>query len=202
MAPLDIKFNDTGRQAWITFHGSWNSPDPVGYKLSLVNFTSAGEPVDQRTSKTAAVDIFGNANDSVCPGDCFRPVAMAIDSQGRIFLSSDSTGEIYLVSRDSTASGTATSSESGSTSSSPSASTSSTSASTISGCNFLLLIIACFIFCHHLVDYKEFKLQSSEDKVDKHIALSHYSCPLLRLLKSYQVILISLYFEGLSNHGI
>jgi glucose/arabinose dehydrogenase len=145
MAPLDIKFNDTGRQAWITFHGSWNSPDPVGYKLSLVNFTSAGEPVDQRTSKTAAVDIFGNANDSVCPGDCFRPVAMAIDSQGRIFLSSDSTGEIYLVSRDSTASGTATSSESGSTSSSPSASTSSTSASTISGCNFLLLIIACFL---------------------------------------------------------
>jgi glucose/arabinose dehydrogenase len=111
MAPLDIKFNDTGRQAWITFHGSWNSPDPVGYKLSLVNFTNAGEPVDQRTSKTAAIDIFGNANDSVCPGDCFRPVAMAIDSQGRIFLSSDSTGEIYLVSRDSTASGTSTSSE-------------------------------------------------------------------------------------------
>jgi glucose/arabinose dehydrogenase len=145
MAPLDIKFNDTGRQAWITFHGSWNSPDPVGYKLSLVNFTSAGEPVDQRTSKTAAIDIFGNANDSVCPGDCFRPVAMAIDSQGRIFLSSDSTGEIYLVSRDSTASGTSTSSEGGSTSSSPSASTISTSASTTSGCNFLLLIIACFL---------------------------------------------------------
>jgi glucose/arabinose dehydrogenase len=145
MAPLDIKFNDTGRQAWITFHGSWNSPDPVGYKLSLVNFTNAGEPVDQRTSKTAAIDIFGNANDSVCPGDCFRPVAMAIDSQGRIFLSSDSTGEIYLVSRDSTASGTSTSSEGGSTSSSPSASTTSTSASTTSGCNFLLLIIACFL---------------------------------------------------------
>jgi glucose/arabinose dehydrogenase len=145
MAPLDIKFNDTGRQAWITFHGSWNSPDPVGYKLSLVNFTSAGEPVDQRTSKTAAIDIFGNANDSVCPGDCFRPVAMAVDSQGRIFLSSDSTGEIYLVSRDSTASGTSTSSEGGSTSSSPSASTTSTSASTTSGCNFLLLIIACFL---------------------------------------------------------
>lgn len=145
MAPLDIKFNDTGRQAWITFHGSWNSPDPVGYKLSLVNFTNAGEPVDQRTSKTAAIDIFGNANDSVCPGDCFRPVAMAIDSQGRIFLSSDSTGEIYLVSRDSSASGTSTSSEGGSTSSSPSASTTSTSASTTSGCNFLLLIIACFL---------------------------------------------------------
>jgi glucose/arabinose dehydrogenase len=144
MAPLDIKFNDTGRQAWITFHGSWNSPDPVGYKLSLVNFTNAGEPVDHRTSKTAAIDVFGNANDSVCPGDCFRPVAMAIDSQGRIFLSSDSTGEIYLVSRDSIASSTSTSSDSNSTSSSPSASATSTSASMTSGCNFLLLIITCF----------------------------------------------------------
>lgn len=23
MAPIDIKFNDSGREAWITFHGSW-----------------------------------------------------------------------------------------------------------------------------------------------------------------------------------
>ncbi|KAH0140422.1 soluble quino protein glucose dehydrogenase, partial [Aureobasidium melanogenum] len=62
-----IKFNDTGRQAWITFHGSWNSPNPVGYKLSVVNFTDSGEPVDALTSKTAAVDIFGNANNSNLP---------------------------------------------------------------------------------------------------------------------------------------
>lgn len=130
MAPLDIKFNDTGRQAWITFHGSWNSPDPVGYKLCLVNFTDAGEPVDQRTSKTAAVDIFGNEDDSVCPGDCFRPVAMALDAQGRIFLSSDATGEIYLVTRDVAATGTPTApNNDSSTSASSSASTISSSAS-------------------------------------------------------------------------
>ncbi len=23
MAPLDIKFNSSGDQAWVTFHGSW-----------------------------------------------------------------------------------------------------------------------------------------------------------------------------------
>ncbi|CAD0094659.1 unnamed protein product [Aureobasidium mustum] len=128
MAPLDIKFNDTGRQAWITFHGSWNSPQPVGYKLSVVNFTDSGEPVDALTSRTAAVDIFGNANNSVCPNDCFRPVAMALDSRGRIFLSSDATGEIYLVTKDETAGGTPTTSPSSSTSSSSGASSSTTSA--------------------------------------------------------------------------
>lgn len=128
MAPLDIKFNDTGRQAWITFHGSWNSPNPVGYKLSVVNFTDSGEPVDALTSKTAAVDIFGNANNSVCPNDCFRPVAMALDSRGRIFISSDATGEVYLVTKDETAGGTPTGSASSTTTSSSGAISSTTSA--------------------------------------------------------------------------
>lgn len=128
MAPLDIKFNDTGGQAWITFHGSWNSPQPVGYKLSVVNFTDSGEPVDELTSKTAAMDIFGNANNSVCPNDCFRPVAMALDSRGRIFLSSDATGEIYLVTKDETAKGTPTGSAGSTTTSSSGASSSATSA--------------------------------------------------------------------------
>jgi glucose/arabinose dehydrogenase len=150
MAPLDIKFNDTGRQAWITFHGSWNSPNPVGYKLSLVNFTDAGEPVDQLTSRTAATDIFGNEDDSVCPGDCFRPVAMALDSQGRIFLSSDATGEIYLVTRDEAAVGTPTGQINGSTTASPSASATSSSARNLSSsssilCMFGLLLTLAFL---------------------------------------------------------
>lgn len=96
MAPLDIEFNDTGRQAWISWHGSWNSPDPVGYKVSLVDYTEAGEPVDGETSTTAAKDVFFNEDVSKCSDDCFRPVALAIDQQGRIFMSSDSTGEIYM----------------------------------------------------------------------------------------------------------
>ncbi|KAK6006654.1 hypothetical protein QM012_005662 [Aureobasidium pullulans] len=146
MAPLDIKFNDTGRQAWITFHGSWNSPQPVGYKLSMVNFADSGEPVDALTSKTAAMDIFGNANNSVCPNDCFRPVAMALDSRGRIFLSSDATGEIYLVTRDETAGGTPTSSANPSRSSSSSggsSSTTSAAASLSSRYSSSVLILSC-----------------------------------------------------------
>lgn len=38
MAPDDIKFNDSGNEAWVTFRGSWDRTDPVGYKLSVCCF--------------------------------------------------------------------------------------------------------------------------------------------------------------------
>lgn len=40
MAPDDIKFNDSGNEAWVTFHGSWDRIDPVGYKVSVCCFFS------------------------------------------------------------------------------------------------------------------------------------------------------------------
>jgi glucose/arabinose dehydrogenase len=99
MAPLDVKFDANGTQAWISFHGSWNRDDPVGYKVSVVDFAD-GEPVDGRNSTTAATDIVSNADESVCPDNCFRPVGLAWDNSGRLFMSSDSTGEIYVITRD------------------------------------------------------------------------------------------------------
>jgi glucose/arabinose dehydrogenase len=99
MAPLDIKFDANGTQAWISFHGSWNRDDPIGYKVSVVDFAD-GEPVDGRNSTTAATDIVSNADDSVCPDNCFRPVGLAWYDSGRLFMSSDSTGEIYVITRE------------------------------------------------------------------------------------------------------
>ena len=99
MAPLDIKFDANGTQAWISFHGSWNRDDPIGYKVSVVDFAD-GEPVDGRNSTTAATDIVSNADESVCPDNCFRPVGLAWDDSGRLFMSSDSTGEIYVITRE------------------------------------------------------------------------------------------------------
>lgn len=104
MAPLDIKFNNSGTEAWITFHGSWDRTNPTGYKMSMVKFNANGDPIDPSNSSTAAVDIFANQDNSVCPGNCLRPVGMAIDDQGRIYVSSDASGEIYLVSRDTSSS--------------------------------------------------------------------------------------------------
>ncbi|KAF2002884.1 soluble quino protein glucose dehydrogenase [Amniculicola lignicola CBS 123094] len=99
MAPLDIKFNTNGTAAWISFHGSWNRDVPIGYKLSVVAFEN-GSPTAPANSNTAAIDIMTNPDVSRCPDECFRPVGLAWDSQGRLFMSSDSTGEIYVITRD------------------------------------------------------------------------------------------------------
>ena len=92
--------------------------DPVGYKLSVLPFQN-GEPVAAPDNDTAITDIFANADNSVCPQNCFRPVGIAIDSQGRVFVSSDATGEIYVIEKESTSPGatsTATSPKPSSTS--------------------------------------------------------------------------------------
>lgn len=118
-APLDLKFNNSGTEAWISFHGSWyvisryswktqlhtlnihrNRDVPSGYKLSMVPFEN-GQPVAASDNTTAAIDIFANIDNKACPDKCFRPVGLAFDSQGRLFMSSDATGEIYVIIRDS-----------------------------------------------------------------------------------------------------
>lgn len=40
MAPDDIKFNGSGNEAWVTFHGSHDRNGPVGYKVSVCYFSS------------------------------------------------------------------------------------------------------------------------------------------------------------------
>ncbi|KAF9741032.1 hypothetical protein PMIN06_009574 [Paraphaeosphaeria minitans] len=99
-APLDIKFNPNGTAAWVTFHGSWNRDDPIGYKLSYIAFDGAGSPLANATSNSSTVDIFSNPDLSKCPDECVRPVGLAWDAEGRLFMSSDATGEIWVVTRE------------------------------------------------------------------------------------------------------
>ncbi|RFU36239.1 hypothetical protein B7463_g57, partial [Scytalidium lignicola] len=133
MAPLDIKFLSNGTEAFVTFHGSWDRNSPVGYKISTVAFAN-GSPVPAASSTDGTRDIFTNADNSNCPGQCFRPVALAFDTQGRLFVSSDATGEVYILvhtgnSTRSTTTTTSTSSSSSSTSTGHSGDAASTSAS-------------------------------------------------------------------------
>ncbi len=37
---------------------------------------------------------------TACPQGCFRPVGLAWDKEGRLFMSSDATGEIYVVTKE------------------------------------------------------------------------------------------------------
>ncbi|KAI9722761.1 MAG: hypothetical protein M1828_004457 [Chrysothrix sp. TS-e1954] len=96
MAPLTILFNDKGTEGWVTFHGSWDRTDPVGYKVSVVQFAD-GSPVEPSTSNTALQDIVTNPDNSQCPGKCFRPAGLAWDSSGRLFFTSDASGEVYVI---------------------------------------------------------------------------------------------------------
>ncbi|KAF2756427.1 soluble quino protein glucose dehydrogenase [Pseudovirgaria hyperparasitica] len=95
-APLDIKFGILGRVAYITFHGSWNRDDPDGYRLSSVDFHH-GQPRAESMSTTAEVKIMTNKDNSKCPDNCFRPTGLAWTTLGRLFMSSDATGEIFII---------------------------------------------------------------------------------------------------------
>ncbi|PNY24759.1 Uncharacterized protein TCAP_05290 [Tolypocladium capitatum] len=105
-APLDIKFNGDGSRAFITFHGSWNRKSPVGYRIASVAFNGkTGEPSAARDSTSAAVDVLSSPDLGGCPDGCFRPVGLAWDSKGRLWASSDSTGEIFVLYQNGTTDG-------------------------------------------------------------------------------------------------
>ena len=75
-----------------------NRSPPIGYKLSSIAFAD-GAPVEASNSTTALGDIMTNSNVNNCPSSCFRPVGLAMDDEGRLFMTSDATGEIYVLRR-------------------------------------------------------------------------------------------------------
>ncbi|EJP67641.1 glucose sorbosone dehydrogenase [Beauveria bassiana ARSEF 2860] len=103
-APLDIKFDADGAYAYISFHGSWNREAPVGYRIARVAFKD-GQPAAARDSMDAAVDVLATKDLSNCPDRCFRPVGLAWDDKGRLWFSSDSTGEIFVMQHDGSSGG-------------------------------------------------------------------------------------------------
>ncbi|KAL7932637.1 soluble quino protein glucose dehydrogenase [Trichoderma chlorosporum] len=106
-APLDIKFNSNASEAFVTFHGSWNRNDPTGYRVVSLAFGSDGQPTALQNSTGAVTDVITNQNLSNCPNQCFRPVGLAWDTSGRLWFSSDATGEIFVLERtNSTGNGT------------------------------------------------------------------------------------------------
>ncbi len=89
-----------------------DTTDPVGYRLTSVAFNAAtGDPIAAPDSTTALVDILTNPDMTKCPDNCFRPVGLAWDSASRLWMSSDTTGELYVLQK---ISGTPTTSASGS----------------------------------------------------------------------------------------
>ncbi|ORX95189.1 soluble quino protein glucose dehydrogenase [Basidiobolus meristosporus CBS 931.73] len=115
-APLDIKFFDGSgcgvaggfscSHAWdafISFHGSWNRDRPNGRKIVRV-------PIDPVTGKPVGgisgqvFDVWGELDPGNCQDTCFRPVGLAFDRKGHLYVSSDSSNEIWRISLENDAS--------------------------------------------------------------------------------------------------
>ncbi|EOA92137.1 uncharacterized protein SETTUDRAFT_18787 [Exserohilum turcica Et28A] len=105
--PLEAKFNVDFSALFVTLHGSWNRRPPVGFKVIQVPFSRregnvfGPNPVDH-ASEELWEDIFWNEHVDECAAtSCFRPVGLAVDVRGRVYVSSDSgaEGEVVVLER-------------------------------------------------------------------------------------------------------
>lgn len=114
-APLDIKFQPNGSEAYVSLHGSWyllyftppltttnsnhrNRSPPDGYRIQSIAFAN-GKPVAPQNSTTGAKTLIANADLTKCPQNCFRPVGLSLDSKGRLWFTSDRTGELWVMAK-------------------------------------------------------------------------------------------------------
>jgi glucose/arabinose dehydrogenase len=102
-APLGIEFYDgrgcgvaegappcsvTG-DAFVAFHGSWNSDVKVGYRVAQYPFDKTTlEPTGQY------IDAIFDPNVN-CGNNCFRPVNVVFNNNGHLIVSTDSSHEIF-----------------------------------------------------------------------------------------------------------
>ncbi|KAJ7608744.1 hypothetical protein FB45DRAFT_945822 [Roridomyces roridus] len=103
--PLDIKFyqtpsspspssfpTDFDGDAVVSFHGSFDRSPPTGYGVVHAPFPFEGSDYSfliQATDLTS------------CPGSCIRPVGLVFSSSGVLYVSSDSSGELFMIEKNS-----------------------------------------------------------------------------------------------------
>lgn len=104
--PLDAEFNANLSSLYVTLHGSWNRNPPVGFKVIKVPFDQGDAgfgPAAVGNATEVWEDVLWNESVDKCSTtSCFRPVGMAVDGRGRIYVSSDSPaeGEMVLLERE------------------------------------------------------------------------------------------------------
>ncbi|KAI5861510.1 hypothetical protein GGS23DRAFT_136983 [Durotheca rogersii] len=100
--PYDAKFDAPKYDnLFVTLHGSWDVFPSVGYKLVAVPFGSGAggfSPVAQVTNTSGYVDILYPYNEGNCSsGNCTRPTSIVFDAAGRLYLTSDTSGEVFVL---------------------------------------------------------------------------------------------------------
>ncbi|KAJ7511831.1 hypothetical protein B0H11DRAFT_716542 [Mycena galericulata] len=101
--PLDIKFykapdvpsaasfpSNFSGDALVSFHGSFDRTPPTGYGVVHVPFPFHGDDYSF---------VIQAANLTSCPGNCIRPVGLAFNRSGVLYVSSDSSGELFVLEK-------------------------------------------------------------------------------------------------------
>jgi hypothetical protein len=57
------------------------------------------QPVAAPSSNAGYSFLVQATNLTSCPGTCIRPVGLAFSKSGRLFVSSDSSGELFVISK-------------------------------------------------------------------------------------------------------
>ena len=98
-APLNIVFNDSDAwgadwkgDAFVAMHGSWNRNTRTGYKVVRLDFDESGKPTGVYEDFMTGFVL--NDNDVWA-----RPVGVAFDKDGNLFVSDDGNGTIWKVSK-------------------------------------------------------------------------------------------------------
>ena len=102
-APLDVKFNGSDA-AFVALHGSWNRQPPIGYQVVRLAFSEAGgdsgwQPADPATALDPFQPVLWNKDLMACPTRCFRPTGLAVGRRGELYVTGDSTGDLWVITR-------------------------------------------------------------------------------------------------------
>ncbi|KAF5579213.1 L-sorbosone dehydrogenase [Fusarium pseudocircinatum] len=96
-ASIGLGFNQDGTRAAIAFHGSWNRAKAAGYSVGIDDFKEGQPAVPAIGSRNATQPIIFNKRMHRCNEECFRPVSLAWDKKNRLFFSSDTTREVFVL---------------------------------------------------------------------------------------------------------
>ncbi|KAI1418775.1 soluble quino protein glucose dehydrogenase [Xylaria sp. FL1777] len=102
-APLGCKFDAQFNNLFVAMHGSWDRQPPTGFKVVAVPFAQGPDgsyaPTAASWSTRGSIDVFYPPDETECSSTtCIRPVGLAFDAAGRLYVTSDASGEVFLLS--------------------------------------------------------------------------------------------------------
>ncbi|GAP86995.2 putative iron reductase domain protein [Rosellinia necatrix] len=103
-APLSCKFDAKFNDLFIAMHGSWDRQPPTGFKVVAVPFAQGPDgsyaPTAASWSSRGTIDVLYPPDETQCSSStCIRPVGLAFDAVGRLYVTSDASGEMFLLSQ-------------------------------------------------------------------------------------------------------